>query len=112
MMIQFVQIDVGKKLAGEVSDRETTVFSAVKQGFVDREFLSETGVSLEDVIFRRVVKNDDVSQKDQFVVCGFGQSALFDMTADKLKENGFVDAHKKALDIAFEKIAVSHGACR
>lgn len=93
-LIQLVEINVGKKLAGQIADGKTAVHFAEK-GFMRRYGSQELLVTFQSVIRGRIMKNDLFGKPKKFRV--------IDSLFDKRKQDALVYGHEKTLDICLEK---------
>ncbi|MFM2431012.1 MAG: hypothetical protein RLZZ511_2225 [Cyanobacteriota bacterium] len=90
-MVELVEINIGKKLAGEIADRE----SASPQ--VRREDTVTGEVGFDGFLGVTVIDNE-VNEPE-----GFG---TFDFATDDCFENFVVDAGEVAADVALEHVSV------
>ncbi|RKX61103.1 MAG: hypothetical protein DRP37_04430 [Thermodesulfobacteriota bacterium] len=54
-LVQFVHVDIGKELTGQISDGESLPVPGIKKAFLRRYFLEIAPVTLQDIILRAVM---------------------------------------------------------
>ena len=57
-MIKAIEIEVGKNLAGQITNRQTTPWTGVKKAFVVRQPFPVCTPPLDDTVGRRIIKNN------------------------------------------------------
>ncbi len=64
-LIKRIKIDIREELACKIAYRQSFASSSVKQTFIQRQSLISASVSLKLIVFRRVVIDDLIYQRQQ-----------------------------------------------
>lgn len=95
-LVQLIEIHICKELGSEITNRQSLVFGNMEKGFVGRNLIEKFLAALCREIVGGIVEDDDF-YKIQYL-------GIFNLPADYIEKDFFLEAHKKSGYIQMKKI--------